>query len=139
MSDNSYGLHLTLRVADIRDTAALDDQEVIASFLVSLVHRINMRILAGPLVTREPGAPEKRGCSGVIILYESHAAIHTYPALGAAFVDVFSCRSFSVDTIVDVLNDYFGHHRIVELVEQERGLHWSGTVRQHMEAWTETR
>ena len=139
MTDSSYGLHLTLRVAEIRDVAALDDQTAIANFLVALVHRINMRILAGPLVSREQGAPDKQGCSGVIILYESHAAIHTYPALGTAFIDVFSCRSFSFESIGHVLTDFFGPHQIIEAVEQERGLHWSNTVRQHLEAWTETR
>lgn len=34
---------------------------------------------------------EPHGISGVVILAESHLAIHTWPELGTAAVDVFTC------------------------------------------------
>jgi len=37
------------------------------------------------------------GLAGMVLLAESHAAVHTAVADRSAFVDVFSCRS-SVDT-----------------------------------------
>ena len=32
-----------------------------------------------------------QGCSGVILLAESHASWHTFPELGYASVDIFTC------------------------------------------------
>ena len=34
---------------------------------------------------------EPQGASGVVILAESHVAVHTWPELGFAAVDVFTC------------------------------------------------
>src|SRR4029453_5733758 len=96
MRHAAYGMHLTLRLAGVRRPEALDDPTAISRFLIALVTCLGMRILAGPIVAREEASIEKWGCSGGVILYESHAAIHTYPHRGAAFVDVFSCRDFAV-------------------------------------------
>ena len=70
---------------------ALDDEIEVAKFLKKLVAALGMRVRAGPLCGRNGGAPEKNGISGAVILYESHAAIHTYSQLRAAFLDIFSC------------------------------------------------
>jgi S-adenosylmethionine decarboxylase len=37
-----------------------------------------------------------QGASGVVILAESHVAVHTWPELGFAAVDVFTCGAPSV-------------------------------------------
>src|SRR5882724_8617011 len=90
----TYGMHLTVRIANVEKQAVLNDRDAVSGFLSDLVDRVGMRVLAGPLVGIEEGVPEKRGMSAVIILYESHAAIHTYPELGEAFLDLFSCKRF---------------------------------------------
>lgn len=94
-----------------------------------------MRILAGPLVAREEGPEETAGYSGVVILYESHAAIHTYPHRAAALVDVFSCRQFTIAQVQDTRSARFGSHQVVEQRVAERGLHWSAGVHEEMLAW----
>lgn len=135
----TYGLHLTLRIARIERPEALDDDRGVGDFLKALVDRIGMRILAGPLVGREEGGPDKRGCSGVVILYESHAALHTYPELGEAFVDIFSCKEFSVDTVREMLTGFVGRFEIVEEKQFPRGIHWGCNIDREMNAWLGTR
>lgn len=103
---DTYGLHLTLRLEGFDQPAA-----------------------------REDGPPEKAGCSGVVILYESHAAIHTYPHQAAAFVDVFSCRQFATAQVTDTLAAYFESDQVVEQRLAERGLHWSADAHEEMLAW----
>ena len=110
----TYGIHLTLRIANITNTKSLNDKNIIQDFLETLVHEIGMRILAGPLVGQELGGPENSGCSGVVILFESHAAIHTYNKLGEAFIDIFSCKKFKIPTVLAVLQQYFGGFGILE-------------------------
>jgi S-adenosylmethionine decarboxylase len=134
-----YGLHLMMRVSNVRNRAALNDGETINRFLVELVHELDMNVLAGPMVTEEAGVPEKSGISGVIILYESHAAIHTYSNLGQAFLDVFSCKPYDVSRVESVMNRYFGEFEVVEQTTLGRGVHWGTNVEREMETWREQR
>lgn len=135
----TYGMHLTVRIANVERQAVLNDSDAVSGFLVNLVDRVGMRILAGPLVGIEEGVPEKRGLSSVIILYESHAAIHTYPELGEAFLDLFSCRRFSAETVMETLNSYFGSFSVVEQSIADRGIHWGPNVEQEMSSWSKRR
>ena len=132
-------MHLTLRLAGVRRPEALDDPTALSRFLSALVTRLGMRILAGPIVAREEGSIEKSGCSGVVILYESHAAIHTYPHRAAAFVDVFSCRDFAVAHVADTLAEHFGDHYVVEQRLADRGFHWSADTSTEMLEWRHER
>jgi S-adenosylmethionine decarboxylase len=131
----TYGSHLTLRVAGVQRKHSLEGSQTIEDILVTLVGRIGMRILAGPLVGEEAGIPEKRGWSGVVILYESHAAIHTYPELGEAFIDIFSCRDFDIEEVVATLRTFFGEFEIVEKGVVDRGVHWTPNVEQEFSGW----
>ena len=134
-----YGLHLMMRVSNVRNQAALSDGENINRFLVELVHTLDMNVLAGPMVTEEAGEPQKSGISGVIILYESHAAIHTYSNLGEAFLDVFSCKPYDVTRVEGVMKRYFGEFEVVEQTTLGRGVHWGTNVEREMESWREQR
>ena len=77
MRAQTYGLHLILRLSDIELNEGLDRPDMIAGYLSTLVERIGIRILAGPLVGQESGPAEREGYSGVVILYESHVR-HPY-------------------------------------------------------------
>ncbi len=132
---DTYGLHLTLRIAGIERRSALTGAKPVADFLTTLVDRIGMRILAGPLTGEETGDPERRGWSGVVILYESHAAIHVYPELGEAFLDVFSCKDFSVQAVRETLGDFLGDFCVVEEHVLDRGHHWDAGVKREMSGW----
>ncbi len=139
MAGTDYGLHLTLRVAGIRDSPALGDPQAVDRFLTTLVDRIGMTVLAGPLVGTEHGPPERAGVSGVVILCESHAAVHTYPALGQAFVDVFSCRPFATDEVIAVLTEHFGSLDVTEQEIRTRGTHWDTDAERELATWFRSR
>ncbi len=134
-----YGLHLMMRVSNVRNRVALSDGESINRFLVELVHELDMNVLAGPMVTEEAGEPQRAGYSGVIILYESHAAIHTYSNLGEAFLDVFSCKPYDVTRVEGVMNRYFGEFEVIEQTTLGRGVHWGTNVEREMDTWREQR
>ncbi len=83
--------------------------------------------------------PERYGHSGVILLYESHAAIHTYPNLRALFLDVFSCKSFDVSAVVQLTESAFGQFKILESTVLDRGHHWSADSNTELERWHDAR
>ena len=139
MTTTTYGLHLTLRLAEVERRDVLDDCKAVADLLVKLVDRIGMRILAGPLAGREDGDAHHSGCSSVIILYESHCAIHTYPEKGELFMDVFSCKQFDVATVAATLSEELGYFRILEQNMFNRGVHWSVDIDREMADWVSRR
>lgn len=63
-----------------------------------------------------------QGVSGVVVISESHLAIHTWPELGYAAVDVFTCGD-SVDPwdACRFICERFGAQR-VQATEQKRGM-----------------
>lgn len=63
-----------------------------------------------------------QGVSGVVVISESHLAIHTWPELGYAAVDVFTCGD-SVDPWVscNYIKQQFAAQRI-EAKEVKRGV-----------------
>jgi S-adenosylmethionine decarboxylase len=63
-----------------------------------------------------------QGVSGVVVISESHLAIHTWPELGYAAVDVFTCGR-KVDPL-DMCNYLAGHFDAEHMIakETERGM-----------------
>lgn len=58
---------------------------------------------------------EPHGVSGVVVIAESHVAIHTWPEHGYAAVDLFTCGdSVDAGAIRDELKAAFGAERIEE-------------------------
>jgi len=62
------------------------------------------------------------GVSGVVVIAESHVAIHTWPEYNYAAVDIFTCGD-TIDPwiIQENLKDYF-ESRNVSSMEMKRGL-----------------
>jgi len=58
---------------------------------------------------RFPGA----GLTTVLILSESHAALHTWPEAGIVHIDIFSCSArFNCLEAIDALSRAFGARRV---------------------------
>lgn len=84
-----YGLHLT---ADLRHcapgTPALTDPAALRQLCMQAVADNGLHAV-GELFHRFP-APG--GVTGVVLLAESHLAVHTWPELGAVTLDVYVCN-----------------------------------------------
>lgn len=65
----------------------LQDAERLATCLEAAARRCGLTPLGPPTMHGFPGG----GVTGVILLAESHIALHTYPERGFLALDVFSC------------------------------------------------
>lgn len=63
---------------------------------------------------------EPIGATGFILLEESHISIHTWPEMGYVAIDVFSCKSFDIKKINDLIKVFFETEQ-VETKIIERG------------------
>lgn len=70
------------------DASILNDIQKIENLLLKAAQIAGAFVLGSSFHRFEP-----HGVSGVIIISESHLAIHTWPELGYAAVDIFTCGS----------------------------------------------
>ncbi|MEU7764055.1 adenosylmethionine decarboxylase [Nocardia sp. NPDC049190] len=68
------------------DAALLDNEDLLRKILAGSLTVAGATVLD---ITSKRFQPQ--GVTVLLLLAESHASIHTYPELGAAFVDVFTC------------------------------------------------
>lgn len=88
------GLHLT---ADLRGVSAtlplMLDPEALRALCLDAVERAGLGAV-GELFHRFTPAPgcEQTGITGIVLLAESHLALHTWPELGGVTLDVYVCN-----------------------------------------------
>jgi S-adenosylmethionine decarboxylase len=74
-------------LAECEALAALEPEEVSASFVTALEHA------GATLVQTSSHAFPGGGITSVLILRESHAVLHTWPETGTVNIDIFSCST----------------------------------------------
>lgn len=112
------GVHLTIDGV-FRKSA---DGRAIESILRELPGKIGMKILEGPVVVQ--GVPENPGWTGFVIIDKSHIAIHTFDDGNKVSIDVFSCKQFDKDAVIEYFKkkfdfEHFNHHYVVRDVIRE--------------------
>jgi S-adenosylmethionine/arginine decarboxylase-like enzyme len=101
-------VHKHLLIRALVDEAPNKDFDL-DSALLDLVTRIDMKVLAGPF-TAYCANEGNVGWSGTCIIETSHIAIHCWnePKPNVIQLDVYSCKDFDINEIVDWLNHNFG-------------------------------
>ena len=56
-----------------------------------------------------------QGMTAFAVLGESHISVHTYPENEGYYMDVFSCKDFETQPILDLLQSMWGNHQIVKV------------------------
>ena len=113
---HALGRHLLLELFDC-DTDAINSLDVVKSSMVEAARRAQATIVDVVFHEFNPF-----GISGVVVIAESHLAIHTWPEYRYAAVDVFSCgETLQPKVAVDYLLEQFGAAR-TSIVELQRGV-----------------
>ena len=91
------GLHLTADLRDCRgDAALMTEHSSLRLLCLAAVRDVGLTPV-GELFHRF-NAPDDRqsGITGVVLLAESHLAVHTWPEIGGVTIDAYVCN-FSAD------------------------------------------
>jgi S-adenosylmethionine/arginine decarboxylase-like enzyme len=99
-----WGYHLIGNFA--RCSSAIKCAPSIALFSKTLVTRIDMIPYGEPQVVHF-GSGNKAGYTLVQLIETSNITAHFVEETGDVYLDVFSCKPFDKDTVVDVFNSYF--------------------------------
>jgi S-adenosylmethionine decarboxylase proenzyme len=99
------------------DQAKLNDVSFIENSLISATKASNATIISHNFHKFSP-----YGVSGVVVIAESHVAIHTWPEYNYAAVDIFTCGdTIEPWTIQEKLKEFFESKNISSM-EMKRGL-----------------
>ena len=112
---NSLGRHLLAEFYDC-ETDALNDPEQIEQLMNEAA-----RLSGATVVQSVFHAFSPHGVSGVVVVEESHLAVHTWPEYRYAAVDYFSCGEVDCDAAVRHLAAHLLPSR-VETKEVPRGV-----------------
>lgn len=91
------GRHLLIDFHEV-SAGRLDDAELFSRLLGDAARRGGLTPLGPPVLHRFEGG----GLTGYLLLSESHIAVHTYPELGFAAIDIFACGLGDPHAALDV-------------------------------------
>ena len=89
----------------------LDDPATVESALLACAAAIKATVVQSTFHKFTP-----QGVSGVVVIMESHIAIHTWPEYGYAAVDIFTCGDMDMEPGVDTVARCLGAQRREEKV-----------------------
>lgn len=102
---NYWGFHLMLDCAAC-DKEKITDAAHITAFAKDLVKRIDMVAYGEPQVVNF-GSGNKAGYTLVQLIETSNICAHFCNDTGDVYFDVFSCKPFANETVIQIVNEYF--------------------------------
>ncbi len=100
------GLHLMLDGVMKEEVT----RDMVDAILHELPGRIDMKILAGPVVVA--GHDCNPGWTGFVVIDKSHISIHTFTEGSRISIDVYSCQPFDAGEVERYLKSKIGLKRI---------------------------
>lgn len=104
----------------------LNDKTVCYEILDKLAELAEMKKLTEPLVVSADsnetlGGKDPGGFSGFVIIQESHISIHTFAKRGFVTIDLYSCKPFKSEGVVEYLKSIFETEDF-NVIKMDRGL-----------------
>jgi len=111
MSENSYwGYHLIVN-AGACDIVSVTSAEHITKFAKELVKRIDMVAYGEPQVIHF-GEDNKAGYTLVQLIETSNICGHFCDDSGDAYLDIFSCKPYDKNVVLQLIDEYFLPNRV---------------------------
>jgi S-adenosylmethionine decarboxylase len=91
------------------DPDQLADENAVRVVLEEYPEIMGMTRITQPHVLRYVGSkPEDWGVSGYVMIAESHISMHTFPERRLVWADVFSCKDFDPQPVLEDMKRRFG-------------------------------
>jgi S-adenosylmethionine decarboxylase len=120
-----FGPHLIIDGSRC-DTRKLGDRILVEQVLNAYPDAIGMTKIGGPYMFEyQAPDPAYSGVSGLVVIAESHIALHTFPELDYFTMDIFSCKNFDHEIAIAYIRDAFDVKEMDRMLVQ-RGLSFKG-------------
>lgn len=103
-----FGLHVMMDMYNCSPDV-LNDKELVYNILDTLPGKIGMRKLMQPAVTfaQPNGKKDPGGWSGFVMIQESHISIHTFIKRRFVTMDIYSCKQFDTQKVINYFKKKF--------------------------------
>jgi len=103
----------------------ISDKDLIRTFLTECPDQIKMTKISEPqIITYKGPIPGDWGISGIVLIAESHISIHTFPDRLFFNIDIFSCKDFDVDLVIEQIQHNFSVNQMKTRI-LDRGIEYS--------------
>lgn len=115
----TFGLYLMLDMYNCKPEV-LNDNELVLNVLQTLPGKLGMKILLDPVAAfaQPNGEGDPGGWSGFVMILESHISIYTFIKRRFVTIDVYSCKEFDTQYIIDYFKKVFKTDDVDFKVEQ---------------------
>lgn len=98
-----FGKHIILDFFGCNQEA-IHNQDIVHQFMRDAVKLVGMQIISGPFTQyyTHPSDPGESGVSSLVLLAESHASFHGMTRSGLVCMDLFSCKDFNDQDLIDL-------------------------------------
>lgn len=107
-----WGYHLMLDCYDA-DKELMKNKQNVETFARVLVSRIDMKAYGDPQVIHF-GEGDKEGFTLVQLIETSNICAHFANETGNFYLDVFSCKEYDPNVVLEVVNQFFSPKKIKE-------------------------
>ena len=99
--------HLLIR-AEVNNCPSEKDLSVVLSWMKKLIRSIDMKLLQGPNISYVD-QPGNRGITCMALIETSHIVLHIWDESdpGIFQLDVYSCKSFDINSVIKCLSQGF--------------------------------
>jgi len=120
-----FGYHIMVDCSDIQcDIELLNNKDYLKSFIKDMLKATDMTAWGSPVLQRltvDEGFPEHlSGYSIVQLIHTSSLTVHICDLSKTLYFDLFSCKSFKNEDVLDVIDLYFKplHHKLNFITRQ---------------------
>ena len=111
-TNNFWGYHLILD-CHACDVPSIQSRDNVYNFIKNLVRDIDMEPIGEPYIEYTAAEfPDKAGFTAVQIIVTSSIVAHFIDTTGDLYLDVFSCKEFDNDIVIDSVKAAFMPKRI---------------------------
>jgi S-adenosylmethionine/arginine decarboxylase-like enzyme len=107
----NWGYELLLDIGPCN--SHINDPETVKEFVTTLVKKLDMHPLGKPQVVYVD-TEEGKGVSAVQIITTSTITFHGDANGNVAFIDVFSCKLYDPEVVIELVNNYFSPKNITK-------------------------
>jgi len=110
------GQVLGIVMGDCQNSRSFDNIAWAEGFVYTVCQRIGMTALRSQVAVVDDADLTKNGVSCVLIMKESHIAVHTWPYYHALRIEISSCKDFDTEGIIMWLQSHFAPKEMVSKV-----------------------
>jgi S-adenosylmethionine/arginine decarboxylase-like enzyme len=115
----AWGYHIILDCANC-NLIKIKDKDHITKFVHTLISRVDMQAHGNMIIENLLPGTDNEGYSVLQMIVTSNISCHFVNKPGDAYIDLFSCKDFDKNVVVDTVKEFFEPETIqLNLIERQ--------------------